>query len=112
MDNNIFNEIVIDEECVQDIIRCRIGELAAIRVIVREPTVIVLWNDGTKTVVTCSKNDTFNIYSGIMAAFLKKIMTAKMFHAKVERAMKKVVYQEQSKKTKQVKKPTKSKKKA
>lgn len=33
---------------------------------------IVLWKDGTKTVVTCAKDDKYDNYTGFIAALAKK----------------------------------------
>ena len=43
------------------------------RVIVNKPAVIVFWNDGTKTVVKCSKEDHFDAEKGVLLAVLKRI---------------------------------------
>ena len=43
------------------------------RVIVNNPAVIVFWNDDTKTVVKCSKEDHFDAEKGVLLAVLKRI---------------------------------------
>lgn len=43
------------------------------KVIFNEPTTIVYWNDGTKTVVQCSEEDTFNKDAGIALCMMKKM---------------------------------------
>lgn len=43
-------------------------------VIFNGPATIVLWNDGTKTVVKCQPGDTFSYEVGLMAAMLKRYM--------------------------------------
>lgn len=43
------------------------------RVIVNNPAVIVFWNDGTKTVVKCSKEDHFDAEKGVLLAVLKRM---------------------------------------
>ena len=47
------------------------------KVIFNAPTTIVLWADGTKTVVTCQKGDTYDKEKGIALCFMKKIMNNK-----------------------------------
>lgn len=44
------------------------------RVIFNNPATIVFWNDDSKTVVKCSKDDTFDNYKGFTMAYLKRIM--------------------------------------
>ena len=48
-------------------------QLSVKKVIFNDPATIVFWEDGTKTVVKCSKNDSFNPYNGFCAALAKKI---------------------------------------
>lgn len=43
------------------------------RVVFNDPATIVFWKDGTKTVVKCSKGDTFSEESGIAMCFMKKM---------------------------------------
>lgn len=53
----------------------RISDLMGIKkVIFNAPATIVLWNDGTKTVVKCSENDTFDPEKGLAFCFLKKLL--------------------------------------
>lgn len=42
------------------------------QVIFNNPATVVLWGDGTKTVVKCSKNDTFDPEIGLAMAICKK----------------------------------------
>lgn len=37
------------------------------------PATIILWEDGTKTVVKCQEDDVFNEYTGVLACFAKKM---------------------------------------
>lgn len=53
-------------------------------VIFNPPATIVLWEDGTKTVVKCNKNDTFNNITGLALCYMKKALdndSAKMHKA-------------------------------
>lgn len=47
------------------------------KVIFNEPATIVLWTDGTKTVVNCQDGDTYDKEKGIALCFMKKIMNNK-----------------------------------
>lgn len=42
------------------------------KVIFNEPTTIVLWADGTKTIVKCQKRDTYSKETGLAMAICKK----------------------------------------
>lgn len=42
-------------------------------VIFNDPATIVFWSDGTKTVVKCGKNDTFDKEKGLAMAIVKRI---------------------------------------
>ena len=43
------------------------------RVVFNDPATIVFWEDGTKTVVKCAKDQTFERYAGFIAACAKKM---------------------------------------
>ena len=42
------------------------------KIIFNNPATIVFWNDGTKTVVKCMKNQEFNAYYGVACTIMKK----------------------------------------
>ena len=44
------------------------------KVIFNDPATIVLWDDGTKTVVKCSDGDTYSEWSGLAFCICKKLM--------------------------------------
>ena len=44
------------------------------KVIFNEPTTIVLWADGTKTIVRCQKGDTYSKETGLAVAICKKAL--------------------------------------
>lgn len=44
------------------------------RVIFNDPATIVFWSDGTKTIVKCSKDDTFDKEKGLAMAVCKKLL--------------------------------------
>lgn len=50
--------------------RWRVSDIK--RVIFNDPATVVLWKDGTKTVVKCSENDEFNPEIGLAMAICKK----------------------------------------
>lgn len=43
------------------------------KVIFNDPATIVIWTDGTKTVVKCSENDIFDPEKGLAMAIVKKV---------------------------------------
>lgn len=43
-------------------------------VIFHDPATIILWGDGTKTVVKCGKNDTYDPEKGMAMAICKKLL--------------------------------------
>ena len=47
------------------------------KVIFNEPATIILWNDGSKTVVKCSEDDVFDHEKGMAMAICKKILGEK-----------------------------------
>ncbi|MBO4543396.1 MAG: hypothetical protein J5725_09490 [Bacteroidales bacterium] len=47
------------------------------RVIFNDPATIVYWEDGTKTVVKCGENDTFDKEKGLAMAIVKRMMKNK-----------------------------------
>lgn len=53
------------------------GEFRIKRVIFNEPATIVLWKDGTKTVVKCHEGDTFDKEKGLAMCFAKKALNNK-----------------------------------
>lgn len=44
-----------------------------LKIVVNGPATIVFWQDGTKTVVKCSKYDSYDLYSAFTAALAIKI---------------------------------------
>ena len=47
------------------------------KVIFNEPATIILWNDGSKTIVKCNKDDIFDREKGMAMAICKKILGEK-----------------------------------
>ena len=43
------------------------------KVIFSGPKTVVLWGDGTKTIVSCGDGDTYDYYAGFCAAVVKKL---------------------------------------
>lgn len=52
---------------------CYSNSFAIKKVIFNDPATIVLWSDGSKTVVKCQDGDTFDPEKGLAMAFVKKI---------------------------------------
>lgn len=44
------------------------------KVIYNDPATIVLWSDGTKTIVKCQEGETFDAEKGLALCFVKKIL--------------------------------------
>ena len=44
------------------------------KVIFNDPATVVIWDDGTKTVVKCSEDDTYSEWSGLAFCICKKLM--------------------------------------
>lgn len=44
------------------------------KVIFNEPAAIIMWNDGSKTVVKCQPGDTYDPEKGFVMAYLKKLL--------------------------------------
>lgn len=49
------------------------------RVIFNDPATIVFWKDGTKTVVKCHPEDTFDEEIGFMCCYLKRALSSKEY---------------------------------
>lgn len=60
----------------QDIIRaiCRPINMEYKKVIFNNPATIVIWQDGTKTVVSCQKGDEYDPEKGLALCFMKKAL--------------------------------------
>ena len=43
------------------------------KVIFNGDKTIILWSDGTKTIVTCGESDNFDSYAGFCAAVVKRV---------------------------------------
>lgn len=57
------------------------------KVIFNDPATVVLWNDGTKTVVKCMEGDTFSQEMGLAMCICKKVLGEnfhKTFHEWVD----------------------------
>lgn len=61
-----------EENYIMNEIRCR--KLAAERVIFSPPATIVIWTDGTKTVVKCDDRDTYDRLTGLALCYMKKAL--------------------------------------
>lgn len=56
-----------------DIVKFGMCSVSIRKVIFNDPATIVLWSDGTKTVVKCSPEDTFDMEKGLAMAIVKKM---------------------------------------
>lgn len=71
--DQICNSLKREEEnCIMNEIKCR--KLTAERVIFSPPATIVIWTDGTKTVVKCDERDTYDRLTGLALCYMKKAL--------------------------------------
>ena len=56
-----------------DIVRFGMCRVSVRKVIFNDPATVVLWSDGTKTVVKCGPEDTFDMEKGLAMAIVKKM---------------------------------------
>lgn len=56
-----------------DIVKFGMCSVSIRKVIFNDPATIVLWSDGTKTVVKCGPEDTFDMERGLAMAIVKKM---------------------------------------
>lgn len=56
-----------------DIVRLGMCNVSIRKVIFNDPATVVLWSDGTKTVVKCGPEDTFDMEKGLAMAIVKKM---------------------------------------
>lgn len=65
------NSYAIAETCIKDYISEN-HNMDIKEVIYHDPATIILWKDGTKTVVKCQKDDIYDPEKGFVMAFMKK----------------------------------------
>lgn len=70
---------VVTAEKLKDIIESKLNSTFSVvppikKVIFNNPATIVFWEDGTKTVAKCSKDDTFSEYAGLSMCITKKLL--------------------------------------
>lgn len=56
-----------------DIVRFGMCSVSIRKVIFNDPATVVLWSDGTKTVVKCGPEDSFDMEKGLAMAIVKKM---------------------------------------
>lgn len=56
-----------------DIVKFGMCSVSICKVIFNDPATVVLWSDGTKTVVKCGPEDTFDTEKGLAMAIVKKM---------------------------------------
>lgn len=77
-----YNYISTHESCLSAFTRAlnqmretkKVNPLAIKKVIFNNPATIVLWEDGTKTVVMCQKGDKYNKEMGVALCVAKKAL--------------------------------------
>lgn len=55
------------------------------RVIYHKPATVIVWKDGSKSVVKCDEVDEYNKEIGYLLCILKKILPSKIFYDLLER---------------------------
>lgn len=55
------------------------------KIIFNDPATIVMWEDGTKTVVKCGENDIFDAEKGLALCFMKKAINNDKLYKKILR---------------------------
>lgn len=80
IDRAIYAAMAIDysrqsTECAEknDIVRFGMCNVSIRKVIFNDPATIVLWSDGTKTVVKCGSEDSYDMEKGLAMAIVKKM---------------------------------------
>ena len=73
-DNNMYKPS--DEYCMKQLGIKEVCDLRIKKVIFNKPATIILWEDGTKTVVKCQKGDKYDKQKGFAFALMKKIYGA------------------------------------
>lgn len=62
-----------------------LANLTPKKVIFNDPATIVMWKDGTKTVVKCGENDIFDAEKGLALCFMKKAINNDKLYKKILR---------------------------
>lgn len=67
----------INPSCLQPLMNCKcnrntVNPLEIKNVYFNDPVTVVMWNDGTKTIVRCSENDFYDPEKGLAMAIVKK----------------------------------------
>ena len=57
-----------------DLVRFGMCNVSIRKVIFNNPATVVMWSDGTKTVVKCSPEDTYDMEKGLAMAIVKKMV--------------------------------------
>lgn len=72
LDSITFNAGVDKQPCITN--KSNYGLFDIKKVIYNNPATIVLWEDGTKTIVKCQDNDTYDPEKGLAMCFAKKAL--------------------------------------
>lgn len=70
---NYYSHYVKEYAKKNDIVRFGMCMVSIRKVIFNDPATVVLWSDGTKTVVKCGPEDTFDMEKGLAMAIVKKM---------------------------------------
>ena len=76
-----YDKDILDRICYSQMYKIKyeqfdpmIGKPVIKKVIFNDPATIVIWNDGTKTVVKCCEDDEFDPEKGLAMAISKKVL--------------------------------------
>lgn len=65
--------ILYTHEEVTELLSCYNNRFEIKKVIYNDPATIVFWADGTKTVVKCGEEDTYDYQTGLLMCIAKKV---------------------------------------
>ena len=70
----VYNDILTTQKYCETFKSPRLYRDAIQKVIFNEPATIILWSDGSKTIVKCAEDEVFNAEKGLAMAICKKIL--------------------------------------
>ena len=70
---NDYSRQSMEQAKKNDIVKFGMCSVSIRKVIFNDPATVVLWSDGTKTVVKCGPEDSFDMEKGLAMAIVKKM---------------------------------------
>lgn len=68
-----YSRLSMEQAKKNDIVKFGMYSVSIRKVIFNNPATVVMWSDGTKTVVKCSPEDTYDMEKGLAMAIVKKM---------------------------------------